>query len=73
MGADEGHGGSSTVVGLLPGSATTATLSEQDGAASQIAVSNGLWVVNDKPRAVGLYAAGVNGTVPIPALPGSSR
>lgn len=73
IGADEGSGNSSTVIGLLPGSPASVTVHHSSGANGQLPVTNGLWVLNDDRQAVSVSASGVNGSIPIPTLPGSSR
>jgi hypothetical protein len=73
IGADEGSGSSSTVIGLLPGSSSSVTVHHSAGADDQLPITNGLWVLNDDRLAVSVSAIGVNGAIAIPALPGSSR
>lgn len=66
LGADEGRAGSSTVIGLLPGSPASVTVQQSNGASAQVSTTNGLWVVNNDPRAVSASTSSVSGTIPIP-------
>jgi hypothetical protein len=68
-GAEEGSGGASTIIGLLPGSPASLIVHESDGAAAQVPVRNGLWVINNDRHAVSVTGAGVSGSVAIPSLP----
>lgn len=69
----DGLNGASAAIGLLPGGATTVVIHHSGGADSTIPATNGLWVVNNDPRATGITASTVGGTVPIPSLPSSAN
>ncbi len=45
-----------TTFGVIPGSASTASIEQTDGTTRPVAVSNGLWAVNGDPQAVSLAA-----------------
>jgi hypothetical protein len=64
MGTDEGRIGSTTI-GLLPGSATSATVHNSDGTNNQIPVTNGLWVVNNDPEADSVSVSGIDQPIPV--------
>jgi hypothetical protein len=72
-GVDEGAGGTSTAIGLLPGGATRVTVHHGGGTDSTIPATNGLWVINNDRSATGLSASTVSRTVPVPSLPGASH
>jgi hypothetical protein len=48
-----------TTYGVIPGSATMATVSQQGGGQRTVPVENGLWVLNGDPQAVSLSISGV--------------
>jgi hypothetical protein len=70
VGIDEGSDGSSTEIGLLPGSVAQVTIHQSTGADVVAPATAGLWVVNNDPQAVAVSATSVDGTVPIPSSVG---
>ena len=64
-------GGAVTDFGVLPGSATSATVTDKNGTTATISVTNGLWAINDDSQATSVSAPGLSSPVALSPAPGS--
>jgi hypothetical protein len=70
VGVDGGSNGGSTVLGLLPGDASQVTVHRSGGADVVVPATEGLFVINNDPRAAGVSTSTLSRMVPLPSLTG---